>query len=194
MTDAARHAGAHAEAPQPASDAYADAPAAIRAIRGLSQLCGVAAALMIVAAVCITCQMIFVRYVMNESTIWQTELVVYLVIGATLLGLPYVQKLRGHVNVDLLPLMLPPPLRVALAAVVFVASIVVIGVMFWYGFELWHMAWSRGWRSDTVWGAQLWAPYLAMPVGFGALILQLGADLWGVLSRTEAPFEGGGGH
>jgi len=40
--------------------------------------------------------------------VWQTEAVVYLAIGATLIGLPYVQQLRGHVNVDLVPLALPP--------------------------------------------------------------------------------------
>jgi TRAP-type mannitol/chloroaromatic compound transport system permease small subunit len=59
---------------------------------------------MIVAAVAITCQMIFVRFVLNGSTVWQTEAVIYLVIAATLVGLPYVQRLRGHVNVDLVPL------------------------------------------------------------------------------------------
>ena len=63
---------------------------------------------MIVLAVLITCQMIFVRSILNESTIWQTEAVVYLMVGATLLGLPYVQRLRGHVSVDLLPMLLSP--------------------------------------------------------------------------------------
>ncbi len=47
--------------------------------------------------------MIFVRAVLNRSTIWQTEAVIYLMIAATLIGLPYVQKLRGHVGVDLVP-------------------------------------------------------------------------------------------
>jgi TRAP-type C4-dicarboxylate transport system permease small subunit len=60
-----------------------------------------------VVSVLITCQMIFVRFVLNQSTIWQTEAVVYMMIAATMLGLPYVQYLRGHVNVDLIPLALP---------------------------------------------------------------------------------------
>jgi hypothetical protein len=34
-------------------------------------------AAMIVISVLITCQMIFVRFVLNQSTIWQTEAVVY---------------------------------------------------------------------------------------------------------------------
>lgn len=40
--------------------------------------------------------------------------------------------------------------------------------------KLWHVAWSRGWKSDTLWGPPLWIPYLAMPVGFAIYLLQLG--------------------
>ncbi len=160
----------------------------LRVIGLLSDICGWCAAGMIVAAVAITCQMIWVRFVLNQSTIWQTEAVIYLMIGATLVGLPYVQKLRGHVNVDLLPLVLPPALRKALAVVTLVVSIVVIGIMLIYGFELWNTAWSRGWKSDTVWGVRLWIPYLAMPVGFGLFALQLFADLVAVILGHDKPF------
>lgn len=154
----------------------------------LSTTCGIAAAFMIVAAIFITCEMIFVRYVLNHSTIWQTEMVVYLMVGATMIGLPYVQRLRGHVNVDLLPLMLPPLLRRLLAFVTLIASILMIGLMLWYGFDLWHVAWSKGWKSDTVWGVRLWIPYLALPVGFTVYLLQLCADLFAVARGIEQPF------
>lgn len=144
---------------------------------------------MIVAAVAITCQMIFVRFVLNHSTVWQTEVVIYLMVAATMVGLPYVQLLRGHVNVDLLPRFLPPRFRLGLAILVFGLSIAVIAVMVWYGFELWHIAWSRGWTSDTVWGARLWIPYLALPVGFGLYLLQLLADLIAVTTGKAKPFD-----
>jgi TRAP-type C4-dicarboxylate transport system permease small subunit len=152
-----------------------------RAIGGLSLVCGWLAAGMIVVSVAITCQMIFVRFVLNLSTVWQTEAVTFLMIGATLVGLPYVQRQRGHVNVDLLPGLLPPPLRKGLALLVLAASIAVMGVMFWYGYELFELAARRGWRTESVWGPPLWIPYLAMPLGFGLFILQLVADLVGEL-------------
>ncbi|MEO1280788.1 MAG: TRAP transporter small permease [Pseudomonadota bacterium] len=155
----------------------------------LSTISGITSAFMIVLAVAITCQMIFVRFVLNQSTIWQTEMVVYLMIGATMLGLPYVQQLRGHVNVDLLPMLLPMGLRKALAVVTLSAAIVVIGIMLFYGYGMWHEAWSRGWRSDTVWGVKLWIPYLAVPIGFGLYLLQLIADLIGMLMGYEKPFQ-----
>lgn len=160
----------------------------LRLVAAISTLAGWCSAAMIVAAVAITCQMIFVRFVLNGSTIWQTEAVIYLVIAATLVGLPYVQRLRGHVNVDLFPLSLGPRARLVLACVTLTTSIAIVAVMLFYGFEYWHFAWARGWTSDTVWGVRLWIPYLALPVGFGLLLLQLVADLVAVLIGVDKPF------
>ena len=165
--------------PKPRAAVRLPAPlgAVVRGIGALSTLCGFASAAMILAAVVITCQMIWVRFVLNDSTVWQTEAVIYLVIGATLIGLPYVQLLRGHVNVDLVPTMLPHTARQALALVVLLLTILLIGMMAWYGFKLFDVARVRNWRSDTVWGPPLWIPYLSMPLGFGLMLLQLVADL-----------------
>jgi len=160
----------------------------LKAVAAISTVAGWISASMIVAAVAITCQMIFIRFVLNGSTIWQTEAVIYLVIGATLIGLPYVQRLRGHVNVDLIPLALPMKLRFALAIVTLSLSIGIVAIMLYYGYDYWHFAWERGWRSDTVWGVKLWIPYLALPIGFGLLLLQLIADLVALLLGIEAPF------
>ncbi len=160
----------------------------LRLIGLLSRICGIVAALMIVAAVVITCQMIFVRFVLNGSTIWQTEGVTYIVIAATMLGLPYVQYLRGHVNVDLLPLMLPPGLRRVLAVVVMLATLAVSGGMLWYGYEFWHEAWDWGETSNSPWNPKLWVPYLALPVGFGLYTLQVAADFFARMTGIEKPF------
>ena len=160
----------------------------LRVVAALSTLAGWVSAAMIVAAVAITCQMIVIRFVMNGSTVWQTEAVIYLAVGATLIGLPYVQRLRGHVNVDLVPISLPKKARFWMFIVTSVLSIMIVTLMLWYGFEYWHFAWDRGWRSDTVWGVRLWIPYLALPVGFGLYLLQLIADLVAVLIGVDKPF------
>ncbi|NIZ12775.1 TRAP transporter small permease [Phaeobacter sp. HF9A] len=160
----------------------------LRAIAALSTLAGWCSAGMIVAAVAITCQMIVVRFVLNGSTVWQTEAVVYLVIAATLIGLPYVQRLRGHVNVDLVPLALSARPRFVLALLTSALSITIVAIMLWYGYDYWHFAYERGWRSDTIWGVRLWIPYLSIPVGFALLLLQLIADLIAVLTGVDKPF------
>jgi len=143
---------------------------------------------MILVAVIITCQMIFVRFVLNQSTIWQTEAVVYLMVAATLMGLPYVQHLRGHVNVDLIPLALGRRARFALAIFTLTISSAIVAVILWYGFEYWYLAWAKGWRSDTIWGVRLWIPYLALPVGFGLFLLQMLSDLVAVVLKIDQPF------
>ncbi len=160
----------------------------LKLVDRISTACGWVSAAMIVVSVFITCQMIFVRFALNQSTIWQTEAVTFLMVAATLIGLPYVQKLRGHVNVDLIPLMLNPPARRALALFTLAVSIFIVVLMLIYGFEFWHTAWTRNWKSDTVWGVRLWIPYLAMPVGFGLLLLQLIADLAAVVTGLDKPF------
>ncbi|MGC9418053.1 MAG: TRAP transporter small permease [Rhodovulum sp.] len=173
---------------QSAAVAHAGKNPFLRAVAAVSTLAGWCSAAMIVTAVAITCQMIFIRFVLNGSTVWQTEAVVYLMIAATLIGLPYVQRLRGHVNVDLVPLWMGRRARMGLAVVTLSVSILIVAVMFWYGFEFWHFAWDRGWRSDTVWGPKLWIPYLALPLGFGLLLLQLVADLVAILIGADRPF------
>ena len=160
----------------------------LRAVAALSTLAGWVSAAMIVAAVAITCQMIVIRFVLNGSTVWQTEAVVYLMVAATLIGLPYVQRLRGHVNVDLVPISLPQRARKGLAIVTLSLSCAIVAVMLWYGYEFWHFAWARGWTSDTVWGVRLWIPYLALPVGLALFLLQLIADLVAVILKIDAPF------
>jgi len=143
---------------------------------------------MIVAAVALTCQMIFVRFVLNQSTVWQTEAVIYLAIAATLVGLPYVQRLRGHVNVDLIPLALPPKARYVMCVITLSVSIAMVAVLLYYGFEHWHLTYERNWKSDTIWGVRLWIPYLALPVGFGLFLLQLIADLVAVILKIDKPY------
>lgn len=160
----------------------------LRSVKAISIFAGWCAAAMILSAVFITCEMIFVRFVLNHSTVWQTELVIYLIVMATLLGLPYVQQMRGHVNVDLIPLMLGPKLRYYLCIVTYSATALIVAVMVYYGFDYWHIAWSKGWTSDTIWGVRLWIPYSALPIGFGLFLLQIIADLTAVILKIDTPF------
>jgi len=159
----------------------------LRLVAALSTVAGWCSAAMIVAAVAITCQMIFIRFALNGSTVWQTEAVIYLAIASTLVGLPYVQHLRGHVNVDLIPLALGPKARYVMALFTLSLSIMMVAIMLWYGFEFWHLAFERNWKSDTVWGVRLWIPYAAMPIGFALFLLQLIADLVAVVTGIDKP-------
>ncbi len=160
----------------------------IRAVNRLSLVCGVLAATGIAVSVLLVCQLVFVRYVLNASTVWQTEAVIYLMIGATLFGTPYVQSVRGHVNVDLLPLYLGRKARYGLYYLCLVLGMVVSLVIGIYGFMLAVEAFEYDWRSPSVWGARLWVPYASIPVGFLLLFLQFVADFLAAATGRDAPF------
>ena len=132
--------------------------------------------------------MVVMRYVLNESTVWQTEFVTYSIVGATLIGSPYVLLRRGHVNVDLLPLYLSHGARMVLA---FLASFVALGfcaALAYTGAELWYEAWAGGWTTDSIWRLPLWIAYAPIPVGVGLLCLQYVADILCLMTGREMPF------
>ncbi len=160
----------------------------VSSVRMISRLCGYVAAAMIVAGVVIVCQMVFVRYALGQSTIWQTDFVTYCLVAATFVGSPYVLMLRGHVNVDVLPQYLGPRARWWLALLVGLLTLAFCVLITVLTFRFWHEAWTNKWVSDTMWRARLWIPYSSMPIGLGVLTLQCLADLFDLVAGRAPPF------
>ena len=160
-----------------------------RAVRAVSTLCGLVAAGFLALAVVVVCHMVFVRYVLNQSTIWQTDLITYCIIAATFIGSPYVLMTRGHVNVNVLPLHLPSRPRFVLAVLASGMSIAFCAVMTVLTFLFWKEAWDNRWVSDTMWRARLWIPYSSMPIGLGLLTLQYVVEILALLTGRDAPFD-----
>lgn len=160
----------------------------IRAVTLFSRLCGIIAAALIGAGVLVVCYMVFVRYILNQNTIWQTDFVTYSLVAATFIGSPYVLMTRGHVNVDVLPHYLGPRPRYWLALASIVVSLAFCVIMTVLTFMFWHEAWTNRWVSDTMWRARLWIPYSSMPIGLGILSFQFVADLINLVTGREPPF------
>lgn len=160
----------------------------VGAVRLLSRMSGVAAILLILSALVVICQMIFVREVLGQSSIWQTEFVIFSLVAATFIGAPYVLLTKGHVSVDLVPLLVGHRIRVVLALT---ASILALGfclIVLWNSFYWWQDAFDRGYLTSSMWRARLWIPYLSLPVGMGLLSLQYVADILALLTGREMPF------
>lgn len=136
----------------------------------------------------IVCEMVFLRYVLNQNTIWQTDFVTWSLVAATFVGSPYLLLSRGHVNVDVLPLHLGPRARWWLALASIVMSLAFCIVLAVLTSRFWLEAWEQRWVSDTMWRARLWIPYSSMPIGLGILVLQYIADLYNLLAGREPPF------
>jgi TRAP-type C4-dicarboxylate transport system permease small subunit len=132
--------------------------------------------------------MVFIRYILNENTIWQTDFVTWSLVAATFVGSPYVLLTRGHVNVDVLPLYLPYRARWWLALASIVMSLAFCLVLAILTSRFWLEAWENRWVSDTMWRARLWIPYSSMPIGLGILVLQYVADLYCLVTGRERPF------
>jgi TRAP-type C4-dicarboxylate transport system permease small subunit len=160
----------------------------VRAVRFVSTLCGYVAAALIGCGVIVVCEMVFVRYALNQNTIWQTDFVTYSLVAATFIGSPYVLMLRGHVNVDVLPHYVSPYRRWWLALFASILSLAFCVTVAVLTFQFWKEAWDHKWVSDTMWRARLWIPYASMPIGLGILTLQCIADLLSLVTGREPPF------
>jgi len=160
----------------------------IAAVRRLSQLCGILGAVLLLAAVLVVCHLVFMRYALRESAVWQHEFVTFSLIGSTFLGAPYLLLTHGHVNVDLLPIYLGRRGRLLLALLASGVSLAFCVIVGWAGFEWWHEAFAADWRGDTVWAPPLWVPYFALPLGLGLLALQYVADIAALLTGRAMPF------
>ena len=160
----------------------------IQGIKRVSQLCGIIAAGLIGLGVLVVCDMVFERYVLNLTTLWQTDFVTYSLIAATFVGSPYVLMTRGHVNVDILPLHTGPRFRFWLAVVTTLAAMAFCLTMVVLTYLYWQEAWTKNWHPDPVWRARLWIPYSSMPIGLSILTLQYAAELLCLVSGREPPF------
>lgn len=160
----------------------------IQFVSNTSKLCGVVSALMILVSVIVVCQMVFVRYVLGESSIWQTEFVTYLLIAATFIGSPYVLLTRGHVNVDLIPMYLPQHWRLRLALFASGMSLAFCLLITYTGYEFWYEALEGGWVSDSIWEVRLSIAHFSLPFGFAILSLQYIADILSLIRGDEMPF------
>jgi len=160
----------------------------IAAVRQASRAAGVAAALLIALGVLVICDMVVERYVFNLTTVWQIDVVTYSIVAATFVGSPYVLLHRGHVNVDILPRYLGPRGRFWLALFTTVLSFAFCAVLLYLCSRFWYEAYEGNWRSNTVWRARLWIPYLSMPIGLGLLVLQYVVELVCLVTGRTPPF------
>jgi TRAP-type C4-dicarboxylate transport system permease small subunit len=173
------------KAPAPGATPH---PAWIRGVHAGSRALGVFSAGLILLSVGVVCQMVFVRAVLGESSIWQTEFVTFAIIAATFLGAPYILLTRGHVNVDVLPLMVRQPMREKLHFIGSVIGLTFCVLFLWASLPWWYETWTSNQTTSTIWRARLWIPYLSVPVGLAWLCLEFLADIWSVAVGRELPF------
>jgi len=157
-------------------------------VHAVSRAFGVFSAGLILLSVGIICQMVFVRAVLGQSSIWQTEFVTFALIAATFLGAPYILLTRGHVNVDVVPLMVGHRTRRRMHFVGSTLALAFCLLFLWGALPWWYETWTTGQTTSTIWRARLWIAYLSVPVGLALLSLQYIAEIIAVATDTDMPF------
>lgn len=139
----------------------------------LSELTGYLSGVALVVATLVTTHGVFVRYVLRESTIWQTETTIYLMMFVTFVGAAYGLKHHAHVGVDLLVERVDGRARLAWKLITSVLCLAVVLVVLYLSYQMWHTAWQGGHRSATAWRAPLSIAYAILPIGMLFVALQL---------------------
>ena len=147
----------------------------VRSVDRISDACAVFAALLLAAATLIITWMVLYR-AMGNSTYWETELAIYLIISAVLIGSPYCLKTRGHIGVDLVSEFLSKKGKARLARVIALVGLAVCLYLAWKGLGLTIESFEKNEHSGSMWNPPRWPLYLTMPVGLGLTALQYVAE------------------
>lgn len=141
-------------------------------IEGLNRFIYMISSLAILLSAFILTYEVIMRYVLRTPTIWEIEASVYLTIMATFLAAAYGLKDGAHINIDLVTRLLPPKFNTKLSMVTSALSLVFCILIAWKGWGMWWEAFSKGWRSESIWSFPLAVPYFFLPLGMTLLSLQ----------------------
>ena len=158
----------------------------VRATDRISDACAVVASLMLALAVLTITWMVLYR-AMGNSTYWETELAIYLIISAVMIGSPYCLKTHGHIGVDLISELLSTKWRKVLARGIALTGFFVCLYLAWKGLELAFDSYAKNEHSGSMWNPPRWPLYLTMPIGLGLTALQYVAEWFRPPGRANKP-------
>ncbi|MGH3345330.1 MAG: TRAP transporter small permease subunit [Carbonactinosporaceae bacterium] len=146
-------------------------PTLLRWVDRVSEVTGYLSGASIFIATLVICYAVVLR-AFGQSTVWQTELTIYLLMFVTFVGGAYGLKHGEHVNVDLLLHRLPRRAGAAVELVAACLALVVIAVVGWRSSEMVLAAAEGDWTSGTAWNPSLVVPYAVLPLGMALMALQ----------------------
>jgi len=151
----------------------------VRAIDAFSRVCGVLAAVLVVALIVLMLYDVMMRYVFNAPTLWGYDVNTFLMGAAFILSVGYALSLDAHVRVDL---MYGPDKRHILTWVDLAGFVLImLPTSAWITLGLWNYfaeSFHTGERSGTsAWNPVLWPFRLILCLGFLALTVQIVAEI-----------------
>lgn len=108
------------------------------------------------------------RYLTNFSLTWAEEVARYLMVWMTFLGAGLALRSGGHVAITTIVDLFGPRVQQALRGLVAVVLLVFFVAMIWYGHE--YMT-RMGRQLTPATRIPFWYIYMAIPLGFGLLLI-----------------------
>lgn len=128
---------------------------------------------------------VVLRYVFLMPISWAEEVSLYLMVWIVFVGASVAVRTRGHIAIDLLPLVLSPDNKRRLAVAIAVVMLVFLAVFGWYSGQHTLRVFSSG-QVTPVMQAPMWLTYLAMPFGSALMFLRTCQLLWRLLRQQPS--------
>jgi TRAP-type C4-dicarboxylate transport system permease small subunit len=134
-------------------------------------------------AACVLTWEALARYLFKIPSIWQDDVTIFLLVGATFLSAAWVQARRGHIGIQALSAILPPRLDRIRQFIADLLTLLFVAFYAWKSWELLLEAIEEDRVTYSAWGAPVWIPFGCMSVGMSLVALQLFLQMFGVRSR-----------
>lgn len=146
--------------------------------RGIEELSAIIAAMIIMGLMFLMVADVLGRKMFNAPLSGTTEIAEITLVGVVYLSISYVQRLHGHVNVDLFVKLLPSVLRLGLDVFALVLAFLISAVITWRSALF---AWESILLQDYTMGiarVPAWPGKAVVTFGFGLLSLRLLPDIF----------------
>lgn len=128
--------------------------------------------LMIVTALIIMFEVIM-RGIFNIPTKWEYEVTIYLMMWFVSLALPFAQRQKAHIDLDLVLNRIPAKMREALMLAVYFISLIFSIIFTYYGFRMFYTALMVEEKGVYYLGIPLWPIKIALFIGTLLLTIQI---------------------
>jgi len=115
---------------------------------------------------------VFMRYFLNQPTLWAQELSVLLYAVYFLLGGSYALLWGAHINMDIIYKRLSIRKKAILDLVTWMFFYFFCGVIFWEGFKFAWISVEMLEHSSSVWEPPIWPVKVCIPLGGFLILLQ----------------------
>jgi len=144
------------------------------------------AAILLIFSLFSVCFEVFMRYVLNQPTIWAVELTEHALVWITFLGTTWLLKRDGHVGIDFLVIRLKPKAQIILNSFNSVLCAIICGIVGCYSVLVVWYQFREGLTTPSVMELPLAPLYIIIPIAFFLLFIQFLRRAYGYITKWSS--------